>query len=115
MYYCIRTLPVTVAEVPVGPTDNSKKKMNPAAKEAGDFSENEGGVLPGFMMEFYQVRFPIPTDNKNTVLLYKLGCLINIHMSKHTGYKLEKNVNFQMFVRSSFPFYKHSSALSDIR
>ena len=83
MYYCIRTLPVMVAEVPVGPTDNSKKKMNPAAKEAGDFSENEGGVLPGFMMESYQVRFPIPTDNKNTVL-YKLGRLINIHITKHT-------------------------------
>ena len=71
MYYCISTLPVMVAEVPVGPTDNSKKKMNPAAKEAGDFSENEGGVLPGFMMESYQGRFPIPTDDKNTVLLYK--------------------------------------------
>ena len=53
-----------VAEVPVGPTDNSKKKMNPGAKEAKMFSENEGGVLPGFMMESYQVRFPIPTDKK---------------------------------------------------
>ena len=51
-----------VAEVPVGPTDNSKMKMNPAAKEAKKFSENEGGVLPGFMMESYQVRFAIPTD-----------------------------------------------------
>ena len=63
MYYCISTLPVTVAEVAVGPTDNSKKKMNPAVEEARKFPENEGGVLPGFMMEFYQVRFPIPTDN----------------------------------------------------
>ena len=39
-------LPVTVVEVPVGPTDNSKMKMK--------FSENEGGVLPTFMMESYQ-------------------------------------------------------------
>ena len=54
-----------VAEVPVGPTDNRKIMMNPAAKEAGDFSENEGGVLPGFMMESYQVRFPIPNDKKH--------------------------------------------------
>ena len=51
-----------VAEVPVGPTDNSKTKMNQAVKEAKKFLENEGGVLPGFMMESYQVRFPIPTD-----------------------------------------------------
>ena len=64
---------MTVAEVPVGPTDNSKMKMNPAAKEAGDFSEIEGGVLPGFMMESYQVRFPIPTDNKNTVIQTRLS------------------------------------------
>ena len=55
-----------VAEVPVGPTDKSKMKMNLAAKEARKFSENEGGVLPGFMMESYQVRFPILTD-KNAV------------------------------------------------
>ena len=74
-----------VAEVPVGPTDNRKIMMNPAAKEAGDFSENEGGVLPGFMMESYQVRFPIPTDDKNTVLLYKIGCLINIHMTRSSS------------------------------
>ena len=77
-----------VAEVPVGPRDNSKMKMTPGVKEARKFSENEGGVLPGFMMESYQVRFPIPTDNKNTVLLYKLGCLINIHMTKS---HLDKN------------------------
>ena len=68
-----------VAEVPVGPTENSKMKMNPAAKK---FSENKGGVLPGFMMESYQVRFAIPTDKLNTVLLFKEGCLINIHMTK---------------------------------
>ena len=59
---------MVVAEVPVGPTDSSKKKMSPALKEAKEFSENEGGVLPGFMMESYQVRFPIPTDKENTVL-----------------------------------------------
>ena len=70
MYYCISILPVIVAEVPVGPTDYSKKKMTPALKEAKKFSENEGGVLPGFMMESYQVRFPIPTDKKNTVCTY---------------------------------------------
>ena len=73
-------LPVMVAEVPVGPKDNSKKKINPAAKEARKFSENEGGVLPGFMMESYQVRFPIPTNKKHCVL-YKLGCLINIYLT----------------------------------
>ena len=71
-----------VAEVPVGPTENSKMKMNPAAKK---FSENKGGVLPGFMMESYQGRFPIPTDDKNTVLLYKIGCLINIHMTRSSS------------------------------
>ena len=101
MYYCIRTLPVTVAEVPVGPTDNSKKKMNPAAKEAGDFSENEGGVLPGFMMESYQVRFQTPNDNKNTVIQTRLSYKhsyvlrfiskllvdeINRKLTKHTTY-----------------------------
>ena len=53
---------MTVAEVPVGPTDNSNKKMSPAVEEAGKFSENKGGVLPGFMMESYQGRFPIPTE-----------------------------------------------------
>ena len=42
-----------VAEVPIGPTDNSKKKMNPAVEEVRKFPENEGGVLPGFMMESY--------------------------------------------------------------
>ena len=64
---------MTVAEVPVGPTDNRKKKMSPAVEEAGKFPENEGGVLPGFMMESYQVRFPIPTDNKNTVIQTRLS------------------------------------------
>ena len=59
---------MTVAEVPVGPIENSKMKMNPA--EAKKFSENEGGVLPGFMMESYQVRFAIPTDKSNTVFYY---------------------------------------------
>ena len=62
LYYCISSLPVVVAEVPVGPTDNRKIKMNPAAKEAKKFSENEDGMLSGFMMESYQVRFAIPTD-----------------------------------------------------
>ena len=42
-------LPVVVAEVP----DNRKMKMSPAFKEARKFSENEGGLLPGFMMESY--------------------------------------------------------------
>ena len=78
MYYCISTLPVMVAEVPVGPTENSKMKMNPAAKK---FSENKGGVLPGFMMESYQVRFAIPTNKLNTVLLYKEGCLVSYQQS----------------------------------
>ena len=71
-------LPVVVAEVPVGPTDNSRKKMNPAVKEARKFSENVGGVLPGFMMESYQVWFPIPTDKK-TLSVH----IINIYMTKH--------------------------------
>ena len=62
-----------VAEVPVGPTDNSKKKMSPAVEDARNFSENEGGVLPGFMMESYQVRFPIPTDKKNNGIKTRLS------------------------------------------
>ena len=63
---------MTVAEVPVGPTDNSRKKMNPAVKEARKFSENEVRVLPGFMMESYQVRFPIPSDkNKKKCVYYQ--------------------------------------------
>ena len=92
---------MTVAEVPVGPTDNRKKKMSPAVEEAGKFPENEGGVLPGFMMESYQVRFPIPTDNKNTVIQTRLSYQhsyvlrfiskllvdeINRKLTKHTTY-----------------------------
>ena len=81
LYYCISSLPVVVAEVPVGPTDNRKIKMNPAAKEAKKFSENEDGMLSGFMMESYQVRFAIPTNKLNTVLLYKEGCLVSYQQS----------------------------------
>ena len=69
-----------VAEVPVGPTDNRKMKIYPAVKEVKKFSENEDWVLPGFMMESYQVRFAIPTDDKKHFVT--ILCLINIHMTK---------------------------------
>ena len=55
-------------------TDRTKTKISPPAKEAKMIflcfpkrSENEGGVSLGFMIESYQVRLPILTENENSM------------------------------------------------